>query len=290
MLTADGSPMSTITVEPLPPSVSSAGSNATVCLMSVGTKVSSTEVSTGISAQDVVRGDAYEFGPTGATFNPPMTMTIAYDPATIPAGVSETSLFLAFFDTAANQWAVLPGSVDNPVTHTVSAPVSHFTLYSVMAPRPTPASVVVSTPNTSNPTPANMIIQSLIVAPPRILVGQSSDIIVTVTNKGGLPGDYIVVIKLDGKALETRSGHLNPGQSTEVYMTLKPGTNGIYTISTGPLANQLVVNPLTASDVTETDYWWLLCISIGISTLIFSLVRRQRRVKETLAGIETDEP
>jgi len=97
-------------------------------------------------------GDAimvyYDFGPAGATFNPPLTMTLAYDPVTIPAGVPETSLFIAFYDTTTGQWVVLPGSVVNPVTHTVTAPTSHFTLFSVMSPRSTTATpTTTSAPN-----------------------------------------------------------------------------------------------------------------------------------------------
>ena len=159
MLTGDGLPLSTITVTAVPPSAPPAGSGIIVALMSAGTEVNTTGVSTGVVVKNVIQGNAFEFGPNGATFNPPMTMTLSYDPATIPAGVPETSLFLAYYDTTTGQWIALPGSVDNPVTHTVTAPTSHFTKFSVMAPRLTPK-------KTTTPTTLPVPTLSGLVTPP----------------------------------------------------------------------------------------------------------------------------
>ena len=49
-------------------------------------------------------GLAYDFGPKGATFSPPITMTFDFTPANIPAGVPETSLVVAFYNTTIGQW------------------------------------------------------------------------------------------------------------------------------------------------------------------------------------------
>jgi phosphodiesterase/alkaline phosphatase D-like protein len=111
-LTSASLPLSTITVTPLttlpaPP----AGSN--------------------------IIGIGYEFGPNGATFSTPVHITIKYDPADIPAGISETSLVLAFYNTATNQWDTISGGVVDTVAHTITVPVSHFTLFSVMSPKTT---------------------------------------------------------------------------------------------------------------------------------------------------------
>ena len=111
-LTSASLPLSTITVTPLttlpaPP----AGSN--------------------------IIGIGYEFGPNGATFSTPVHITIKYDPADIPAGISETNLVLAFYNTATNQWDTISGGVVDAVAHTITVPVSHFTLFSVMSPKTT---------------------------------------------------------------------------------------------------------------------------------------------------------
>ncbi len=109
--TRDGLPLTTITVTPManPPAPPS-GSN--------------------------IIGIVYEFGPTGATFNPPITLTLRYDPNKIPSGVPETSLIMAFYDPNSGQWVPLANCVVNSGTHTVSALVSHFTTFAVIPSAP----------------------------------------------------------------------------------------------------------------------------------------------------------
>lgn len=72
---------------------------------------------------------AYDFGPTGAQFNPPLTMTMSFDPAAIPAGASLNKLFVAFWD--GSRWVKLSSTV-NPATNTITALVSHFTEFSIL--------------------------------------------------------------------------------------------------------------------------------------------------------------
>jgi hypothetical protein len=93
---------------------------------------------------------AYDFGPDGATFVPPISVTIKYDPAKIPAGVTENDLFIALWD--GTQWQTLPSTVDR-VTKTVSAQVAHFTNIAMMATLPMIAPVPVPAP-TPAPAPA----------------------------------------------------------------------------------------------------------------------------------------
>jgi len=94
---------------------------------------------------------AYDFGPSGTTFSPPIDLVIGYDPADIPAGHSESDLVIRMWDGTA--WIDLPTTVDT-VAHTATAKVSHFTIFALfaappVAPPPTP------TPSPSpTPTPA----------------------------------------------------------------------------------------------------------------------------------------
>jgi hypothetical protein len=82
-------------------------------------------------------GIGYDFGPNGATFSKPVRITITYNPAELPAGVSETNLVLAYYDTATKQWVTIPGGIVNTADHTITVSVSHFTLFSVMSPKVT---------------------------------------------------------------------------------------------------------------------------------------------------------
>jgi len=78
----------------------------------------------------------YDFGPDGATFDQPITMTLTYNPDDIPEGVNEEDLVIAYWD--GDEWVTIEGCVVDTVNHTISGPVSHFTAFSVITPAPAP--------------------------------------------------------------------------------------------------------------------------------------------------------
>ena len=99
-------------------------------------------------------GCAYDYKPDGAIFIPPITMTLKYDPGLVPAGVDESKLVIAFYDTATRTWVVCP-SIADTVNHVITAQISHFTLFAVYAPAPAaiPTPTMAPTP-TPTPSPA----------------------------------------------------------------------------------------------------------------------------------------
>ena len=98
-------------------------------------------------------GCVYDYKPTGATFSPPITLTLNYDPGKVPAWVDASKLVIAFYNTATSKWEVVPGSAVDTVKHTVTVQISHFTMFAVYAAAPavTPTPTVAPTPT---PTPA----------------------------------------------------------------------------------------------------------------------------------------
>jgi hypothetical protein len=76
-------------------------------------------------------GLAYDFGPEGATFDPPITLTWAYNPGQCPEGVAEGDLVIAYYDVETGQWVELECSVDT-VNHVITANVSHFTVFAIL--------------------------------------------------------------------------------------------------------------------------------------------------------------
>jgi hypothetical protein len=78
-----------------------------------------------------VAGTGFEFGPTGATFTPAITISLPYDPSAIPDTMAEDNVEPAFFDTHGANWVSLGGSVD-PTAHTVTTQVTHFTTFAVL--------------------------------------------------------------------------------------------------------------------------------------------------------------
>lgn len=94
---------------------------------------------------------AYSLNPSGATFSPPVTMTLRYETAALTAGTNETGLYIAYWTGSA--WQTLPSSV-NTTTKEVSASVAHFTPFAIrylptQAPaNPTPPTTTTTTTTT----------------------------------------------------------------------------------------------------------------------------------------------
>ena len=78
---------------------------------------------------------AYDFGPDGATFDPPLTLTWSYDPEAVPEGMD---LVIAYYDEVAGEWVYLPCEVDTE-NNIITASVEGFTTFAIIAiPAPVP--------------------------------------------------------------------------------------------------------------------------------------------------------
>jgi hypothetical protein len=82
------------------------------------------------SGQFVI-GSAMELQPSGATFSPPIDVTIKFEPTKLPAGLSPGDLTLGYFDTTKGSWVLLDSTVDS-ANHTVTAPTTHFTTFAIL--------------------------------------------------------------------------------------------------------------------------------------------------------------
>lgn len=76
-------------------------------------------------------GTAYEFQPAGAKFAPALSLTLSYVDNDVPQYLSEEDVYIAYYDTTAENWAPLASQVDTQ-NNIVTAPVSHFTTFAIM--------------------------------------------------------------------------------------------------------------------------------------------------------------
>ncbi|MEO7367802.1 MAG: Ig-like domain-containing protein [Gemmatimonadaceae bacterium] len=113
----------------------SAQSNAVTITVPAGalTQARSLTVEKAVSAPASVRlmpNTAFDFGPSGITFAPPVTLTIKYNPANVVADSPEGGLQL--YEAQGASWRVVPGSSVNLAAKTVSGNVSHLGTYAVL--------------------------------------------------------------------------------------------------------------------------------------------------------------
>lgn len=233
-------------------------------------------------------GKAYEFNPSGTVFDKPIRLTLGYNVNELPDQV--TSVGAAYYTTK-DGWIYLETETTSVAElGKLTAPINHFTVFAVLAkvaitPEITPPTE--PTPETE-PTiiPASFNLSNLTITPSVskffdkisyiVRTGEEAIITVDVTNNGGQPGSYAVVIILNQTERERKEITLEPGQSQTVSFTVTGNEPGSYTVFIGDLTGDFL------SDLWIN--WWLFAGSIGVIILIIWLVwyiirrRKQRQV------------
>ena len=92
----------------------------------------------------VLIGRAFNVHSDQAEFDPPIELSLTYDPSELPEGVDEADLAIAYYDSQAQAWVFLESVVDTTL-HTVTCKVRHLTVFAILGTKaqvPTPTSPV----------------------------------------------------------------------------------------------------------------------------------------------------
>ncbi len=178
-------------------------------------------------------GLVYDIGPSGATFQPPVNLKFTYSESLLPAGVSEDNLVIATWQD--ETWVELEGGTIDAVNNSITVPVSHFTIFTVMA----------------HTAAAKFEVSSLNLSPAVSNPAESITVKTTVSNTGDLTGSYDVVLKVNGNVTSTEKLNLAGHTSKEVSFTLKLDKAGTYTIDINGTAATLTIREAPA-ETTET--------------------------------------
>ena len=215
-----------------------------------------------------VIGLVCDFGPDGATFDPPVILCRTYDPTVIPEGVAEENMVLAMWGEVDSEWVNLDSTV-YPATHTICAPVSHFTPFAILA----------------YTRPALFVTSDLAVVPEEVNIGEEATISVFVANTGNLAGSHEVILKIDNVEVATEDITLAGGASETVTFTISKDTDGTYIVGIDGLAATFEVKPAPTPPPppTATPTNWVLiggiiggCMVVIIMGVAVFLVTRRR--------------
>jgi len=189
-------------------------------------------------------GLAYDFDPVGATFDPPLTLEYTYDTEALPEGVAW--LVLAYYDEETGEWVELPCTVD-PVTHTITASVAHFTTFAIIGtvpPVPPPP-----------PVPAAFTVSSLGVSPSEVAPGEEVNISVLVANTGGEAGSYQVTLVINDLVEATKKVTVRAGLSKEVTFSVTKEEADTYEVTVDGLSGSFtVVAPVVVVPPEPADF------------------------------------
>lgn len=208
---------------------------------------------------------AYKFSPDKATFEPPLTLTIKYDQAALPAGVAESGLFIAYWD--GSKWSALSSTVDTRAKN-LTAQVSHFTVFAVMG----------TVGKAAPPKPASFAISDLKIKPTSVKPGEQVTITATVTNSGGTADSYKIVLKINGIDEAEQQITLGPKEKQEITFTTSKETTGSYNVTIGDTSGSFkVIMPDTAPPGKKLSWPLLGGIAVGVLLIIFLIIILLRR-------------
>jgi len=186
-------------------------------------------------------GLVYDFGPDGATFDPPITLTRSYDPNDIPDGVAEEDLVLAWYDEATDRWVELDCVVDTE-NNTITAAIEHFTTFAIIG-------MVIPAPESEPEVPVAVFrISELDISPSEVDIGQMVTISVLVINSGNLEDTYQITLEIDNKVVETQEVTLAGGASSTVTFKISEDVASIYSVNIDGLSGSFVVKPAAISE------------------------------------------
>jgi len=224
-------------------------------------------------------GLIYDFGPDGATFDPPIALTISYDPSLITEGVLEEDLVIAYYDEDAEKWVELDSVVDTEA-NTISAKVSHFTAFAVLGYEVVVPPVI----------PATFTVSDLTISPTQVNIGERVSISVIVANTGGESGSCKVTLKINGVIEATTDVTVRAGASKEITFTTTKDIAGTYLVDVDRLTGSFTVKekavppvvPVVPPVIPKAINWPLIGGIIGViavGLLVYFLVIRRRRAQ-----------
>ncbi|MBU2534748.1 MAG: CARDB domain-containing protein [Chloroflexota bacterium] len=181
----------------------------------------------------------YDLEPDGAIFDPYIVVTFVYNPDWIPSGLGPESLTLGYYDQDTQQWVMLDAEniTIDPVTNTITAEISHFTYYSVMA----------------HTAPSEFTISGLTISPTAIEVAEQSTISAVVANTGDISGNTKVTLKINGVAVSSKIIKLAGHESETVSFITIQGKPGSYKVDINGLSGTFTVNPVAVKPVVITS-------------------------------------
>ncbi|GAI70640.1 unnamed protein product, partial [marine sediment metagenome] len=133
------------------------------------------------------------------------------------------------------EWVELPCTVD-PVNHTITASVAHFTTFAIIGtvpPVPPPP-----------PPPARFTVSSLGISPSELPAGEEVTISVLVANTGGKSGSYTVVLKIDGVKEAEERVTVRAGLSKEVTFSVTREEADSYEVTVDGRSGSFTVVPV----------------------------------------------
>ncbi|MFC2071921.1 hypothetical protein ACFLUU_04290 [Chloroflexota bacterium] len=234
-------------------------------------------------------GVTYDFGPDGATFNPPINLKFSYTLSDKPENVNEDGLVITYYDDDTATWIGLESTV-NAATNTVTASISHFTTFGILGYKILASTAAPAVP-AAPAIPEDFTLSSLTIFPDEAAPDETVTISVLIANIGGQSASYRVILKIGGEVEAISSVTIGADVTREVSFTTAKNTAGTYTVDINGLTGSFTVReaqvvqepslppPPAATPNKATINWpvigGIITAIVVISLLIFVRIRRR---------------
>lgn len=207
----------------------------------------------------LILSKAYDLSPDGATFNPYLRLTLAYEEGDIPEGIEEEALYIAYYS---HGWIPLDSVVDAQGDK-VFTELTHLTPFAIMAKlSPLPS--------------AEFAMSNLTISPTEVKVGEELTITVEVTNIGGREGSHLLSLWINGVSEETKEVILAPKAVKTIVFTVTRDEPGSYSVEVDGLIGSFTVKE---KPVPQPINWPLIATiiagTIAVGLAIFFLIRKK---------------
>ena len=174
-------------------------------------------------------GSPFKMGPDGATFSPPIIISFVYNETLIPTGIQESQLKIAYFNVATQEWIILNDCKVDTGRNTITASLSHFSIYAVTG---------------YSPKTSIFSVRNLEVSPAEASAGEKVAISAVVVNNGDTAGTYEVKLEIDNKPVVYQEVNLSGHTEQTVTFMISEDVSGTYTIRVNELTGSFrVTNP-----------------------------------------------
>jgi len=225
------------------------------------------EPSPPVPPQGMVVIAAYRFEPSGASFQPSITLRLKYDVNLLPPGVAEHSLCIGYWD--GSRWTLLTSSRDT-TAKMISAQIGHFSVYALLG----------MLDQKEAPAPAKFTVTDLKVIPSKVAVNELVSIVVAVSNSGASHGFYSLALEVDGNKEAEQEIGLAAGESKLVTFTVQKTAPGTYKIAVdGKTATFTVTAPQPVPDKNEgLPMLSLIVFGVGAIVIVALIILVARRL------------
>ncbi|MCX5997763.1 MAG: putative Ig domain-containing protein [Chloroflexi bacterium] len=240
--------------------------NTTVSLPTGGRQITVIQIASPPAAPSGAKLlEAYAFTPDNATFTPAAVITVKYAADGLPSDVHEADLYLAVSENST--WTLLASTV-NTQAKTVSAQLSHFSIYALLGKVTTAPATPIAPPA---PAISAFSTSDLTVSPETAAPGQQVSVSVRIVNGGTGEATKTVILKIDDQAQEQKDIKLAAGKSQVVSFNLSKSEPGKYTVSVDGQSTSFTVKE-SAARASDGMSVAILAVIIAGGLLVIGLV------------------